>query len=86
MAKARKYQNGQVVAKPVTSKVPKYKILLDGREVEFTDEELDNAWSNDALKTIMSKGGLREDDINARYKQFKDQATAGTYGFDTTPS
>jgi len=64
----------------------KYKVVLDGKEYEFTDEELDKAWSNEALKNILSHGGIKEDDLNDRYVQFKTQMRQGKYTFDTTPS
>ena len=87
MSKVRKYQTqGKVEAGPVSTSTPKYKVILDGKEVEFTDEELDNAWSNIAVKNILQQGGIKEDDLNARYSQFKDQAKSGTYSFDVAPS
>lgn len=87
MSKIRIYQAGQSVTQgptPVTT--PKYKVILDGKEQEFTDDELDQAWSNIALKNILAQGGIREDDLNKRYTQFKDQAKSGTYSFDVAPS
>lgn len=87
MSKVRKYQGGtKVEAGTVKTSTPKYKILVDGKEVEFTDEELDRAWSDIAVKNILKQGGTKEDDLNARYVQFKDQAKNGTYNFDVAPS
>jgi hypothetical protein len=87
MSKVRKYQSsGKVEAGKVQTSTPTYKVILDGKEVEFTDEELDKAWSNIAVKNILKQGGIKEDDLNARYVEFKDQAKSGTYSFDVAPS
>ena len=87
MSKVRKYQSGKKVeAGTAQTSAPKYKVILDGKEVEFTDEELDDAWSNVAVKNILKQGGIKEDDLNARYVEFKDQAKSGTYSFDVAPS
>lgn len=86
MSQVRIYQNSGIIKPgPAKTTPPKYKIGLDGQELEFTDEEVDEAWS-EALKEILKQGGANASELDKTYSVFKEQMRNGKYNFDVAQS